>query len=163
MMGVGQDDGRAAAARRGSGRAFVDTDELIERRCGRTVREIFETDGEAAFRSWRPRRWPRRSASARSRDRRRGGVVLDPGNRELLRRAGAVVWLRAPTRGARRHGCTPGDHRPLLGDDAARVRCGVSTPNGRPLYDEVADRGRSTVGDAVARRGRDRGSPELVT
>ena len=50
-MGVGKTTvGRvlAAAARAAS---CVDTDALIEARTGRTVREIFDADGEAAFRA----------------------------------------------------------------------------------------------------------------
>ena len=49
MMGAGKTTvGRDVAAR--LGRRMVDSDELIEARTGRTVREIFEQDGEPAFR-----------------------------------------------------------------------------------------------------------------
>ena len=73
------------------------------------MREIFEADGEAAFRKLETealaearRATPDRAVIAAA-----GGVVLDPANRELLRRAGTVVWLRArpevlAARGARR-------------------------------------------------------------
>ncbi|CAN5853696.1 hypothetical protein BH24ACT3_BH24ACT3_16440 [soil metagenome] len=47
MMGTGKSTvGRAVAAR--LGRPFVDSDAQVEARTGRTVRDIFETDGEAA-------------------------------------------------------------------------------------------------------------------
>ncbi|MEE8169110.1 MAG: shikimate kinase, partial [Phycisphaerae bacterium] len=41
--------GRALAQR--LGRPFVDTDELVTAAAGRTVRDIFEQEGEAGFRS----------------------------------------------------------------------------------------------------------------
>jgi shikimate kinase len=117
MMGSGKTSvGRAVAARLGV--AFVDSDEQIERRTGRTVREIFESEGEPAFRRLESEALaaavggeePCVIAAA-------GGVVLDPANRDLLRRSGTVVWLRArPEVLAAR--VSDGDHRPLLGDDA---------------------------------------------
>ena len=62
--------------------------------------------------------------------------MLDPGNRELLRRAGAVVWLRARPEvlATRVH---PGDHRPLLGDDALGALRRLDAERA-PLYEEVA-------------------------
>jgi shikimate kinase len=137
MMGSGKTRvGEQLAARLGA--AFVDSDEQIERLTGRTVREIFEADGEAAFRTLEAEalaaavRSPARSVIAAA-----GGVVLDPANRELLRRAGTVVWLRArPEVLAAR--VREGDHRPLLGDDALGALRRLDAERG-PLYDEVAD------------------------
>ena len=49
MMASGKTTvGRAVAAR--LHRPFFDSDAMVEARTGRTVREIFETDGEAAYR-----------------------------------------------------------------------------------------------------------------
>ena len=51
MMGVGQDDRRPALSpARSAGRSSTAT-QMIEARTGRTVREIFDDDGEAAFRA----------------------------------------------------------------------------------------------------------------
>ena len=50
MMGAGKTTvGRRVAER--LGRPLVDSDQLIEARTGRTVRQIFEADGEPAFRA----------------------------------------------------------------------------------------------------------------
>jgi shikimate kinase len=97
MMGSGKTTvGRVLAER--LGRGFVDSDEVIQSRTGRTVREIFESDGEAAFRvletdalldalEWRE---PLVVAAA-------GGVVLAEENRQALRQGAArIVWLTAP-------------------------------------------------------------------
>src|SRR5262245_14443378 len=90
--------GKSAVARALSRRwncACIDADEELERRAGKTIRQIFQDDGEADFRD-------RESAVLADLARRHdvvvatgGGVVLRPENRKLLRR-GRVVWLTAP-------------------------------------------------------------------
>jgi shikimate kinase len=136
MMGSGKSTvGEAVASRLAA--AFIDSDDQVERATGRTVREIFESDGEAAFRKLETEALaaalatPDRAVIAAA-----GGVVLDPANRELLRRAGTVVWLRArPEVLARR--VRAGDHRPLLGDDPLGVLRQLDADRA-PLYREVA-------------------------
>jgi len=95
-MGTGKSTvGRRVAAT--LGRPFLDSDELIEQATGRTVRQIWRTDGESAFRiletdalrgalASEP---PAVIAAA-------GGVVLSAANRDALNDADAtVVWLSA--------------------------------------------------------------------
>ena len=151
-MGSGKSTvGRRVAAR--LGRRLRDSDAEVEARTGRTVREIFETDGEPAFRAEEARALaealadpvPAVVAAA-------GGVVLDPANRDRLRAAGTVVWLDAPPEDlARRVGSR--NHRPLLGDDPL-VALRRLDGERRPLYEEVADHvvpvGRRPVDDGVA-------------
>ena len=137
MMGSGKTSvGQRVAAR--LHRPFLDSDEQVEARTGRTVREIFETDGEATFRGLEAealaealaRPQPVVVAAA-------GGVVLDPGNRRRLQQGATVVWLRAePAVLATR--VRSGDHRPLLGDDPLAVLEGMEEAR-EPLYREVAD------------------------
>ncbi|MFO0842061.1 MAG: shikimate kinase [Gemmataceae bacterium] len=91
--------GKTTVARLLAGRlgvAWYDADALLEGRCGQSVRELFEREGEAGFRR-------RESELLRELAFRReghvlatgGGVVLDPANRELLRSWDVVVWLTA--------------------------------------------------------------------
>lgn len=137
MMGAGKTTaGQAAAARLGW--QYLDSDSEVVADTGRTVPEIFATDGEEAFRAAESKAL----AEAVSGDRPMvvsvaGGAVLDPANRALLRRSGMVVWLRArPETLAARVG--DGAGRPLLGSDpqsAVRALYQVR----RPLYEEVAD------------------------
>ena len=119
MMATGKSSvGELVASR--LGRPLLDSDEQIEVRAGRTVREIWRTDGEPAFRRLEAEVFAEALASpepvvvAAA-----GGVVLDPTNRDRLRDSGAdVVWLRArPDTLLRRLRAADHEHRPLLDDD----------------------------------------------
>jgi shikimate kinase len=138
LMGSGKSTvGRIVAAR--LHRPFYDSDEMVEARTGRTVREIFESDGEAAYRPLETDALldalassePAVIAAA-------GGVVLAPVNRAALReRAGRVVWLRASPellvgRAMRQ------DHRPLLDGDPEAMLARMAADR-QDLYAEVAD------------------------
>ncbi|MDQ3145584.1 MAG: shikimate kinase [Actinomycetota bacterium] len=150
MMGSGKTSVGELVAER-LGRKLVDSDAVIEARTGRTVREIFEADGEAAFRTLESEALAEALASPQPAVvAAAGGVVLDEANRELLRSGGGrrVVWLDAdPSVLAAR--VEKGDHRPLLGDDpeAAMVRLDRER---RPLYREVADHRVDVSGQDLA-------------
>jgi shikimate kinase len=138
MMGAGKSAvGRRVAAR--LVRPFSDSDTVVEDRVGRTVGEIWRTDGEAAFRQLEAEALqsaladPTPSVIAAA-----GGTVLDAGNRAALDADDAVViWLRADPAillGRVRHG----DHRPLLDDDPEGVLERLHQER-LDLYAEVAD------------------------
>jgi shikimate kinase len=139
MMASGKTTvGQIVAARLGWG--YVDSDEQVCERTGRTVREIFEQDGEAAFRT--EERLALEAAIADPQPRVvsvAGGAVLDLANRQLLRSSGTVAWLRAdPHVLATRVRASGQAHRPLLGDDpeASLERLDAER---RPIYEELAD------------------------
>jgi len=99
-------------------RTFVDTDDEIEERTGRTVRGIFAADGEPAFREIEAKVMadllggsePAVIAAG-------GGAVVTESTRRLLQQPEVfVVWLTAtPAFLASR--ITQKPHRPLLDDD----------------------------------------------
>lgn len=137
MMGAGKSTiGRALSGKLAW--PYFDSDVEVERRTGMTVRQLFETQGEAAFRAEEKAvlqaalagEGPRVVSVA-------GGAVLDPDNRRLVRGAGLVVWLRAmiPTLVAH---VARGSHRPLLGDDPAGALARLY-PARRRVYEEVAE------------------------
>jgi shikimate kinase len=115
---------------------FVDLDKLIVQRDGRSIKDIFEADGEAFF---------RRAEEAALADTLKkyaqgdvvlslgGGTILSAASRALLRDKTICIWLDAPAEVLRaRIGTNP--KRPLADNDfAARLE------SRRPLYEEVAE------------------------
>lgn len=136
-MGAGKSTvGRELAQRLGF--PYLDSDEQVARRTGRSVPELFIERGEAAFRAEEKRAL----AEAVTSDQPvvvsvAGGAVLDPDNRHRLRQGGTVVWLRADlsTLAAR---VGAGEGRPLLGDDPAAALQRLYEQR-RPIYAELAD------------------------
>ena len=121
MMGCGKSTVGPALARL-LDRDFVDADRQIEARSGRTIPEIFEADGEAAFRTLE-----REIIDAVAREgcvvALGGGAIAEPGAPEWLAKLGTVVYLRASLELlVRRVGRAKG--RPLLAglDQAGRRR-----------------------------------------
>lgn len=136
MMGAGKTTtGHLLAARLGV--PYLDSDDEVLRRTGRSVPEIWHADGEAAFRAQEAAVL----ADAVADDEAAvvsvaGGAVLDPANRELIGRAAAVVWLRArPETLAERVGA--GEGRPLLDGDPASALRRLEEVR-RPLYEQLA-------------------------
>jgi shikimate kinase len=76
----------------------LDMDETIEASQGRTIRQIFEAEGEAAFRRLEAALLREISGGTQQVIATGGGIVLDVGNRRLLRASGHVVWLTADAR-----------------------------------------------------------------
>lgn len=141
LMGTGKSTvGRRIAHKLGW--EFLDTDDEVTRVSGRTIRQIFESDGEEAFRQLEHNALvaafqhtaPLIIAGA-------GGIVLREDNRELMKSAAHVVWLSAPLevlverigqRAAKADG-----HRPLIdGNPAERLQKLYNEREG--LYREVS-------------------------
>jgi shikimate kinase len=120
-------------------RPVVDTDHAVEQAAGRSVREIFRTDGEPAFRDLETEALRAALAAAvPSVVAAGGGAVLREENRRAMRESGAkIVWLAAdPTVLLER--VRTGAHRPALdGDPAGTLRHMHEARE--PLYREVAD------------------------
>lgn len=113
FMGAGKTSVGEVLARRALLEA-VDLDALIVEREGRDIPGIFADGGESAFRD-------AEAAALESLDRDRelvvscgGGVIERPGNVELLRERGAVVWLDVPFGIVRRRLDDGSGDRPLV-------------------------------------------------
>jgi shikimate kinase len=127
---------------------WVDADEAVERRHGRTIREIFAEEGEAGFRDKEAELLADLCELHEHVIATGGGVILREANRQLLRRSGRVVWLTAQRATlCQRLGADPTtpDRRPALGagglreiEEILRLR--------EPLYRSCADCTISTEG-----------------
>jgi shikimate kinase len=138
LMGSGKTTVGELLARR-LNRPLFDSDAMVEARTGRTVREIWQAEGEDAYRELETGALrdaltaPEPSVIAAA-----GGVVLRPENRAALIDADAlVVWLRAAPE-VLVHRVETGDHRPLLDADPLG-RLHQMAVEREPLYRDVAD------------------------
>lgn len=134
FMGTGKSTvGRLLAERLSM--TFVDTDEVIVTRDGRSIADIFREDGEARFRDWE-------HEVAVELARRRGLVIatggrlmLDPDNAVALGQTGPVFCLTAPVEVILRRAVADENMRPLLAgpDPEGQIRSLLATR--APLYD----------------------------
>ena len=153
LMGSGKSTVGALVAQR-TGRTLIDVDAVITARMSKTVRELWEEGGEAAYRSLESDvvlevlRDDAPTVLAAP-----GGVVLDPVVRAALADH-LVVWLRtSPSTLAGR--VRPGDHRPLLEDHPVEMFAAMAEMRSE-LYRQVAsaiidtdDRSPEAIADEV--------------
>ena len=155
LMAVGKTTVGALCAQR-LGRAFVDTDDLVELLSGRQVQELF-VGGEPEFRSVERAAVADACASpAPLVIACGGGAVIDPDNRALLRRSGVVVWLCADSDTLAARVAADGRSRPLLAGGAPSVTLAALADARDATYRAVADttvdandRSPAAVADAV--------------
>jgi shikimate kinase len=74
---------------------FVDTDHLISKRAGKSIPKIFEEDGEEAFRQLETELLRDCAAETDQVISTGGGIVTREENRQILKYAGYVIWLKA--------------------------------------------------------------------
>jgi shikimate kinase len=145
MMGTGKTTVATLLGHR-LNRAVVDSDALIEAREGRTVREIWLSDGEAGYRDLETAALRDALASAiPTVIAAAGGVVLRADNRVALRSGPVVVvWLDASPEILVGRVAGQG-HRPLLDDDPLGTLRQMQIDRA-DLYAEVADERIDTEG-----------------
>jgi shikimate kinase len=94
LMGAGKTSiGRRLAQRLHT--PFVDSDAEIEAAANATITEIFERDGEAAFRAGERRVIARLLSDGIQVLATGGGAFIDPETRARMREQAVVIWLRA--------------------------------------------------------------------
>jgi len=142
FMGVGKSTvGKALSERLGYG--FVDMDEMIERRAGVKIKDMFAAEGEKRFRALEKEVAKEVAEKDRHVIACGGGAVLDPENAEALRSNSVLILLTASideiverTRDS--------DERPLLNVDDAQAEALLRER--MPLYLEAADLVMDTTG-----------------
>jgi shikimate kinase len=123
MMCSGKSAVGAALARR-LGWAHLDLDREIERAAGRSVREIFAADGEAAFRRMEAEATRRLAGRTRVVLSPGGGWMTNPALLDSLGRGTLCAWLQVSPEEAVRRSAAAAGERPLLAgaDPLAAVR-----------------------------------------
>jgi shikimate kinase len=74
---------------------FLDTDAMIEKAAGKTIREMTEERGWEFFRQQEQEVIRSLTACGKSVIAAGGGAVIDPANAALLKKEGVLIWLRA--------------------------------------------------------------------
>ena len=117
---------------------LVDLDAEIERREGRTIKEIFATDGEAAFRRMEKDAL-RRVASGRGQVvALGGGALLDAESRQTAESSGRVVLVECPAEVLAKR-ISASSARPLLAGDAAKKLSALLSSR-REHYESFSER-----------------------
>jgi shikimate kinase len=141
--------------------AFADSDEEIVKRAGKSIREMFEQDGEPAFRDLEATVVADLAARPEHVLSVGGGAILRPANREAIRAGGAnkIIYLRcdAQVLHDRIHAdTTTATNRPSLtnlGGGLAEIKTLLAERE--PLYREIAtaelDVTNLTIEEAVGR------------
>ena len=128
---------------------FIDTDAEIEKEQGRKISEIFETEGEQAFRDMETRLLKKLEKSEEQFVLSiGGGMPVREENRELLRKIGTVVYLKATKEELVRR--LSGDtNRPLLQGGAMEEKVAALMAARESIYVETAHQEVVTDGKSV--------------
>lgn len=137
------------------GMQFIDTDLLIEDRCGADIPWIFDIEGEQGFRRRETAVLEEISTISNSVIATGGGVVTVPENHILLKKAGKVVYLSAPVDVLFRR-VAKDKSRPLLQVENPRAAYEELFKQRDPIYRQLADviyqGGENTSPQEVARK-----------
>lgn len=125
---------------------WVDSDDIIEERAGKSIAAIFADNGEPAFRDLEAAVVGELARRRRTVIALGGGVVLRDANRTAIRAAGPVVWLNASVDTILERiaaDSTTAERRPQLtsagGRDEVELLLAVRTPHYRECATLVVD------------------------
>ena len=154
LMGAGKSAVARALGDRLGG-AVEDLDRNIEARAGCSVTEIFEREGEPAFREHERAALEAAIGSGPAVIACGGGLVLDPANRVRLRESCRTVWLEVSPTEAGRRIAEGAASRPLLAGGPLEARLEALLRERAPLYESMAEIRIEAEGgapDEIARR-----------
>ncbi len=138
-----------------TGCPHVDVDAEIERRQGRSIRTIFDADGEAEFRLIEAATLHHLIATPELRGgviATGGGAILARSNRTLLQTFGLVIWLTADPDTLARRLAGPRQNladRPALTSAGTLDEVATVLASRTPLYREAADIEVASAGRSV--------------
>jgi shikimate kinase len=138
LIGAGKSSiARLLAARLAVSSIDLDRELEVERGC--TIAECFARDGESEFRRLERAALERAARGPRTVIACGGGVVLDPANRETLKRHCRVVWLEVEPEVAWTRVRDQVEARPLLANGPPGERLATLLAERRDHYAEVAE------------------------
>jgi len=121
---------------------FVDADTMLTTACGKSIKEIINTDGWASFRRMECSTLKQFCAKERQVVATGGGVVLDAANIEAMKSSGQVVWLvaTAATIHSRMRADKNTEHlRPALTQKGTLAEIDDLLAERRPDYERASD------------------------
>ncbi len=138
FMGVGKTAvGKALAEK--LGRSFVELDLLIEQKVGKSILDIFQQDGEMAFRELEIEVTEEVSKDKKLVIACGGGIVLNTINIERLRKSSRMVYLTASPRVILKRVADEEGQRPLLEVDSPALAIREMLSFRKPFYERAAD------------------------
>ncbi len=132
----------AACLSKELGLPWVDADQQLVLRVGKSIAQIFSDDGEPAFRNHESETLKLLSQGTAGIVALGGGVILRPENRQVLRETGRTVWLKAEPEvlAARLEAdAATKENRPSLTSQGVLGEVQTVLEKRRPLYAESAD------------------------
>lgn len=132
---------------------FYDTDELVQRDAGKTIRELVDAEGWDAFRARERAIIKQLPLSAEAVIAAGGGAIMDAANRKALKHKGLCVWLMADVGTIverMRDDKASAVQRPPLSDDGLEQETAKILEARRPFYQEMADCTIDTSGKNIA-------------
>jgi shikimate kinase len=137
LMGAGKSTVGKLIARKLE-RRFIDSDHVIEERCGVKIPTIFEMEGEKGFRKREAQLINELTQEKKIVLATGGGAILLPENRKALAERGTVIYLHANPLELW-HRTKGGEGRPLLQNGDSKTILENLYAMRDPLYREIAD------------------------
>jgi len=138
FMGVGKTAvGKVLAEK--LGRSFVELDLLIEQKAGKSIPEIFQQEGEIAFRELEMRVTEEIANKKKAVIACGGGIVLNKINIDRLRKSSRIVYLTASPEVMLKRVSSEEGQRPLLEVDNPTLTIRELLGFRKPFYERAAD------------------------
>lgn len=138
FMGAGKTVVGEALAKK-LNKEFVELDSLIERKAGKSITEIFQQDGEIAFRALEIEVTKEVAKGKNLVIACGGGLVLNKINIDRLRNESIIVYLTASPRAILKRILNNGEERPLLKTPNKALEIQELLKFRKPFYERAAD------------------------
>ncbi len=138
FMGAGKSSTGRALARK-TGKTFVDIDQRIEKRAGKSIARIFTEEGEPAFREMEREVTAEAARKGGQVIACGGGVVLNKTNITALKKNAVMIYLDVSVEAVGKRVASRRVKRPLLANRNSSETIHRLMQSRRPLYEQAAD------------------------